>query len=187
MRPADRAARLIAVIGWMALITYWSSQGTLPIDQPNVAIVFHGLQHRIAHVIAFGMLGLLARWAFGDFPKASLMAVLLVSVFGAADEWHQSFTPGRRAAIDDWAVDTASAAVAVFVWGRLGIIQWHGRVRALAPVALAAVVVLGVGLAVRPSLTRPTDLNRSTLRSAALDFARSTRDVARQIRSTVAS
>ena len=97
MRPADRAARLIAVIGWMALITYWSGQGTLPIDQPNVANALHGLQHRIAHVIAFGMLGLLAHWAFGGFSKASLMAVLLVSVFGAADEWHQSFTPGRRA------------------------------------------------------------------------------------------
>jgi len=183
MRPADRAARLIALLSWMVLITYWSGQGTLPIDQPNVANVFHGLQHRIAHLIAFGLLGLLARWAFDGLPRASLLAVLLVSVFGATDEWHQSFTPGRRAAIDDWAVDTASAALALYIWSRVRGSQWHVRIRQLAPVAVAAVFILGVGLAVRPSLTQPTG---STLRNAALDFARSTRDVARHIRSTVA-
>src|SRR5712691_3684752 len=183
MRPADRAARLIALLSWMVLITYWSGQGTLPIDQPNVANVFHGLQHRIAHLIAFGLLGLLARWAFDGLPRASLLAVLLVSVFGATDEWHQSFTPGRRAAIDDWAVDTASAALAIFIWSRVRRTRWRAPVRQLAPIAVAAVFILGVGLAVRPSLTQPTG---STLRNAALDFARSTRDVARQIRSTVA-
>ena len=183
MRPADRAARLIALLGWMALITYWSGQGTLPIDQPNVANVFHGLQHRIAHLIAFGLLGLLARWAFDGLPRASVLAVILVSVFGATDEWHQSFTPGRRAAIDDWVVDTASAALAVYVWHRLKSTRWHVRMRQLAAVAVAAVFILSVGLAVRPSLMQPTG---STLRNAALDFARSTRDVARQIRSTVA-
>jgi len=183
MRPADRAARLMALLSWMVLITYWSGQGTLPIDQPNVANVFHGLQHRIAHLIAFGLLGLLARWAFDGLPRASLLAVLLVSVFGATDEWHQSFTPGRRAAIDDWALDTASAGLALYVWHRLKSTQWHVRIRQFAPVAVAAVFILGVGLAVRPSLTQPTG---STLRNAALDFARSTRDVARQIRATVA-
>jgi VanZ family protein len=188
MRPADRVARLIALISWMALITYWSGQGTLPIDQPNVANVFHGLQHRIAHVIAFGLLGLLARWAFNGLPRASLLAVLLVSAFGATDEWHQSFTPGRRAALDDWAVDTAAAALALYAWTRFRPTQWHARIRQFAPVAIAAVFVLGVGLAVRPSLNRPADLNTNTLRSAAhtaLDFARSTREVARQLRSTV--
>src|SRR5712691_8027371 len=174
MRPADRAARLIALISCMALITYWSGQGTLPIDQPNVAHVFHGLQHRIAHLIAFGLLGLLARWAFDGLPRASLLAVLLVSVFGATDEWHQSFTPGRRAAIDDWAIDTAAAALALYVWTRFPTTHWRARIRQAAPLAVAAVFVLGVGLAVRPSLTRPAELNTTTLRSAAhtaLDFA----------------
>ncbi|HEV7386525.1 MAG TPA: VanZ family protein, partial [Phenylobacterium sp.] len=41
------------------------------------------------------------------------------SVFGATDEYHQSFTAGRRAAVDDWLMDTASAALAVYVWWRL--------------------------------------------------------------------
>jgi VanZ family protein len=189
MRPADRTARLLALISWMALISYWSSQGTLPIDQPNVANIFHGLQHRIAHLIAFGLLGVLARWAFGGLPRASLLAVLVVSAFGATDEWHQSFTPGRRAAIDDWAVDTAAAALALYAWDRLKSSHWRAVVRQLAPVAVAAIFILGVGLAIRPSLTRPADLNTNTLRSAAhaaLDVARSTREVARQIRSTVA-
>src|SRR5260370_31129326 len=167
MRPADRAARLIALISWMALITYWSGQSTLPIDQPNVANALHGLQHRIAHVVVFGLLGLLARWALGGLPRATLLAVLLVSIFGATDEWHQAFTPGRRAAIDDWAVDTASAALALYAWTRVRSTQWHGRMRALATVAVGAAFMLGLGLAIRPSLSRPTDLNGNTLRSAA--------------------
>jgi hypothetical protein len=149
----------------------------------------HGLQHRFAHLIAFGVLGLLGRWAFGGWPRASLLAVLLVSVFGATDEWHQSFTPGRRAAIDDWVLDTASAAIALYVWARLRATRWHWRMRALAQLAVGVVFVLSVGLALRPSLPRPTELNGTTLRGAAhaaMDFARSTRDVARQIRSTVA-
>jgi VanZ family protein len=188
MRPADRCARLLVLAAWMGLITYWSGQETLPIDQPDIAAALFGLQHRIAHLIAFGLLGLLARWAFDGLPRAWLLAVAFVSVFGAVDEWHQGFTSGRRAALDDWAVDTASAALALYVWGRVRRLRWRGRVRALAPVAVGIVFVVAVGLAIRPSLSRPAALGGTTLRSAAhgvLDVARSTRDVARQIRSTV--
>jgi hypothetical protein len=50
--------------------------------------------------------------------------------------------------------------------------------------------VVSLGLALGPSLSRPADLNRATLRNvtsqvahSVLDFARSTREVARQVRS----
>src|SRR5207244_4719609 len=118
-RPAERAVRVVIVVAWMAVISYWSGQPTLPIDQPDVAALLHGLQHKLAHLMAFGLLALLARWAFDGLPRPMLLAIALVSVFGATDEWHQSFTPGRRAAWDDWVLDTASAALALYVWSRV--------------------------------------------------------------------
>ena len=108
MHATQRCARVLMLVGWMALITYWSSQGNLPIDQPVINDNLHGFQHRIAHLLAFGLLGVLARWSFNGFPRATVWAVVLASAFGASDEWHQQFTPSRRAALDDWALDTAS-------------------------------------------------------------------------------
>jgi VanZ family protein len=179
----------VLLLAWMGLVTFWSSQNNLPIDSPQFAILLHGLQHRLAHFVTFGMMGLLASWAFADSPRPWLLGVGLVSLFGAADEWHQSFVPGRRSAIDDWLFDTASAAMWLFVWSR---VRWTPavwlRVRALAPMAIAAVFVVGVGFAVRPSLRAPVAATGSTVRSAShavIDMARSTRDFAREIKSTV--
>ena len=192
MLRVERGARLIILFGWMALLTYWSGQGNLPIDQPAVAGPLHGFQHRIAHLLAFGLLGLLGRWAFDGWPRAFVLAVLLTSVFGATDEWHQSFTPGRRPAIDDWAFDTASAALAIWVWNRLSQTRWQPWLRTLAPAALGAAFLLGLVLAVRPPVAPPTALQGLGLRSktaqaahTALQFVRDTRDVARHVRSTV--
>jgi VanZ family protein len=194
MRLADRCARLIVLVGWMALITYWSGQGNLPIDQPDVANVFHGLQHRVAHLIAFGLVGLLARWAFDGLPRSTWIAVLLTSFFGATDEWHQSFTAGRRPAIDDWAFDTASAALAIYVWSRVRTTRWQQYLRSLAPVAVAAVFVFGIVLAVHPRTSLRSTFSRASLHTisvraadGALEIARSTRAVARNIRSSVTS
>jgi VanZ family protein len=193
MRPAQRAARFLPLVAWMALVTYWSGQGNLPIDQPAVANVLHGFQHRIAHLAAFGLVGLLAWWAFAGVPRAALLAVLLTSVFGATDEWHQSFTPGRHSGIDDWAWDTACAVIGLFVWTRLETTRWHTWLRPLAPVVVGAMFVLGVGLALLPGAPLPSGVGGATLRSVttqvahrAIQLARSTRNVARQLRSTVA-
>src|ERR1051325_5517171 len=132
----------------MALISYWSSQGNLPIDSPQVAGLLHNFQHRIAHLLAFGTLGLLARWAFDGSPRPWLLAVALVSAFGALDEFHQSFTPGRRAAVDDWAFDTASAALFV------SVVEFRPqfRLRALAPAVVALFVLVSIGVTIRPGL-----------------------------------
>jgi VanZ family protein len=119
MRRADRAVRVIALVAWMAFIWYWSGQADLPIDQPSVANILRGWQHRIAHLIGFGILGLLSQWALTGAPRSAWLAVLLTSIYGATDEYHQSFTPGRRSAIDDWLMDTTSGALLVYLWWRL--------------------------------------------------------------------
>jgi VanZ family protein len=193
MRPAERLGRLLVVAAWMALVSYWSGQGTLPIDRPEVAFALRGLQHRLAHLVAFGLLGLLGYWAFEGWPRRALLAVLLTSAFGALDEYHQSFTPGRRAAWDDWLADTLFAALAVFLWLRVAAPLWvRGRLRLIVPLALGTVVAVGLGLAIllQPGAARPPLRTAGAqVSQEAVGLARSTRDatwlVARQLRDGV--
>ena len=69
---------------------------------------------KVAHFSIFGLLATLMvrvepRWQ-------GWMAILIVSLFGLLDEWHQSFTPGRSVEIADWVADTLGALVAVTVY-----------------------------------------------------------------------
>jgi VanZ family protein len=67
---------------------------------------------KVVHFSVYGLLGVLtcrtrrgAGWA--------ILAVVLTSLYGASDEWHQSFVPGRAAGVADWMADTLGAVVAV--------------------------------------------------------------------------
>lgn len=52
----------------------------------------------------------------GDFPSP-LVALILSSLYGVSDEFHQIFTPGRSCDPMDWLVDTCAAAIgAAIVW-----------------------------------------------------------------------
>ena len=69
---------------------------------------------KIAHFSVYGLLATLvvrieSRWR-------GWLAILLVSVFGLLDEWHQSFTPGRSVEIADWVADTLGALLAVTLY-----------------------------------------------------------------------
>ena len=72
------------------------------------------LNDKLVHFLIFGLLATLVcrspglkRWGW---------AVLLVSAYGIADEFRQSFTPGRYVEFDDWVADTSGAAVAVTLY-----------------------------------------------------------------------
>jgi VanZ family protein len=46
--------------------------------------------------------------------RAALVALVVASLYGATDEFHQSFIEGRNGSPLDWAIDTAGAAAAAF-------------------------------------------------------------------------
>jgi VanZ family protein len=153
---------LLLLLLWMALLTYWSNQPALPIDQPSVANALHNLQHRIAHLFAYGLLGLLAYGAIPEgTPKRPLLALGIASAFGITDEFHQSFIPGRRAAIDDWLLDTAAAALALWLFTRLRATRLQPAIRLASPLAVGAAFAIGVGLALRPALSTVLALLRT--------------------------
>lgn len=81
---------------------------------------------KVLHAGAFGVLALLSAWALmrGRLRAATwpvlLAACLITILYGASDELHQSFVPGRTADVSDLladAVGAVAAAGAVRAWG----------------------------------------------------------------------
>jgi len=61
--------------------------------------------------------------------SAALLALLIASLYGMSDEFHQSFTPGRVPDPMDWLTDTLGAgagAVAAYVVEPL-LAKWHAK------------------------------------------------------------
>jgi VanZ family protein len=78
---------------------------------------------KIAHFSVYGLLAtLLARLGVGW--RAAVWALLATSAFGATDEWHQYYVPGRSCDVMDWVADTSGAALAVSLYAGL---SWYRR------------------------------------------------------------
>jgi len=98
----------------MAVIFVYSSIPDLTSTPFNVS-------DHTGHFLGYGLLGALilralsrAEWSRVTAASAAA-AWLLSSAYGATDEWHQGFVPGRTPTIDDWVADTLGAGVAVAV------------------------------------------------------------------------
>ncbi len=127
----------LPVIFWMGFI-FWMSTGTFSSEntQPWVEMVLRflgpgilsqdvGLAHaairKAGHVAEYFILGLLLFRAFRGGSAASwrwkwsMLAVTVVLVWAAGDEFHQSFVPSRTASFVDVGIDTAGGVLAQFV------------------------------------------------------------------------
>jgi VanZ family protein len=92
-----------------AAIVFASSQSHVPgVGAPG--------SDKVVHFAAFGLLATLTVRVLP--PSRVWLAVVVVSLFGATDEWHQSFTPGRTMDWADWVADTAGALVAAVAYAR---------------------------------------------------------------------
>jgi VanZ family protein len=72
---------------------------------------------KILHATAFAAGGALVCWALRISTRFSWICVLVlaisaVSIYGASDEWHQTYTPHRTGRdLGDWLADTIGATV----------------------------------------------------------------------------
>ncbi len=99
-------------LGFAAAIVVESSQSGVPLPAGVWQV------DKIAHFLAFGLLATMTMRALRIQSHAwrAVAAVLLVSLFGASDEVHQHFTPGRSCDIFDWLADTLGAGTAVSLY-----------------------------------------------------------------------
>lgn len=107
-----RRLSLLLALLWMGLLFYLSHQPSLHTPElfPN--------QDKLIHAVVYGALGVMLLGTqplrAGHYTWQQIGAsVLIASLYGASDELHQSFIPGRSPEVADWIADTLGALAAV--------------------------------------------------------------------------
>jgi len=99
----------------MLIIFIQSSIGK--IEMPDIEFE---MADKVIHFIVFGILGLLTARGMKNTYNTNiqnnfvLLSISLSIIYGALDEIHQYFVPGRHATVWDWVADTLG--VIFFVW-----------------------------------------------------------------------
>lgn len=131
-----RKSRLFVVLSWLAvlvwagLIFFFSAHSATDLHQGSGFVdalyqMLAKLQAQLlgpqvdfidscAHFceyLVFGVLWLNALRCHLTLPRAALLAIVLTSLYGVSDEFHQIFVPGRVCDPMDWLVDTAGGLV----------------------------------------------------------------------------
>jgi hypothetical protein len=101
----------LPVVLWAALIFALSSVPDLGTGLGTWDLVLR----KIAHAAEYAVLGFLVLRALGNEAAALAGGI----AYAISDEIHQSFVPGRQAAVRDVLVDTAGVAVGVYLVPRL--------------------------------------------------------------------
>ena len=102
------------IIYWLILITATS----LPVERlPSI-----GFNDKISHFIAYFSLSVLVnltliyqRKSRLLFEKAPIATIIICLFYGALDEVHQMFVPGRFAETLDWVADASGTIMAVLI------------------------------------------------------------------------
>jgi len=82
---------------------------------PRTFATVHFLIRKLAHCTEYAIFGLLLYYSFEPRhperwdTRGALGALLVAGLFSLADEYHQSFVPGRTASLADCGIDTAGA------------------------------------------------------------------------------
>ena len=92
----------------------------LPHASAETLELLHFLVRKCAHFTEYFILSLLIlrgirAGAKGMHLRWALLTILLVAGYASLDEFHQSFVPGRTAAVGDVLIDTSGGAVALIV------------------------------------------------------------------------
>ena len=106
--------RLLAwlpAVAWAGVIFALSSRPRLP--GPELP----GFD-KVAHFGAYALLGWLLAFAAERSRLPLAVAVALGLLYGASDEIHQMFVPGRSPDVLDWFADAAGVAAAIFLYAR---------------------------------------------------------------------
>src|SRR5690242_1051996 len=105
-----RLSLWLPVLLYMAIIFSLSAQAN-----PLPELTAH-VWDKLLHASEYGVLAvLLVRALRGEgasWPAVLAAATIVASLYGASDEIHQAFVPGRDPAVGDWLADTTGAAIA---------------------------------------------------------------------------
>lgn len=83
-------------------------------------LVWFALHDKLVHLALYGVMGITLAWGQRRSPLPGgrarhVLALLAGFAYGAADEWHQSFVPGRTPALDDFLADVVGVTAGYVV------------------------------------------------------------------------
>ena len=105
---------------WQLLLVIIFIQSS--IGNMNIIDLKFSFQDKFLHFLVFGSLAfLMARSfkisGFKIFNKYyHLMSILLTTIYGLFDEYHQYFVPGRYSTVGDWLADVLGAVVFIVIY-----------------------------------------------------------------------
>lgn len=104
---------------WAALIFAVSHRSTVTLPAVSNA-------DKVSHAAAYAVLGLTLAYALhpSGVPRWALWTVALGWLYGASDEFHQSFVPGRSPDAADWLADAVGVLIGTFAYRRW--LVWRG-------------------------------------------------------------
>ncbi|HVZ23982.1 MAG TPA: VanZ family protein [Vicinamibacterales bacterium] len=106
-------------IVYMIAIFYVSSE-----SQPLPIVTAH-VWDKLLHLTEYAGLGLLwcraLRREGCGWPSAILLAALASTLYGATDEWHQSFVPLRDSSVRDWLADLIGSTLGALLFAATGL------------------------------------------------------------------
>ena len=100
----------------VAQIKRWLSALVAPVFGPDTDVV--SVAAHFSEYVVLGVLLFVALWQTRPDARRALLvsaAIGLASLYGASDEFHQLFVPGRLCDPADWLTDTLGAALGVAV------------------------------------------------------------------------
>jgi len=100
---------------WLPPLLYMAAIFFLSSESDPAPQVTARVWDKALHCVEYGGLALLlCRALLGEgigWAAALVVALVATSAYGASDEWHQSFTPGRSSDVRDWMADSLGAAI----------------------------------------------------------------------------
>ncbi len=124
--------RLLPALALASLILFLSHQARLPLG-----VSLPPPLDKVVHASVYALLAFLLDWglqARREWPvyRRHGLVFLLLLAFGASDEWHQSFVPGRDASALDWLADVVGtlaglglASLPMLGSRKLAAFGWH--------------------------------------------------------------
>lgn len=103
----------LPAVAWMALIFVLSAQPDLPHPSQGWLDL---LLSSGAHVLLFGILAFLWRWALDGQTHTLALALAITALYAVSDEIHQSFVPGRTPDLVDLVCDVLGAVLGLWFW-----------------------------------------------------------------------
>lgn len=109
----------LPILAYGGFIFFLSSQSY---TSETISSIFEVVGDKVLHIVEYGGLGILCyrgfRYASSSWSAhyALYLAIVVASLYGATDEFHQSFVPFREADHWDFMADCIGAAIFTACW-----------------------------------------------------------------------